>query len=340
VAEFDSNGIGYARVGAGTTGIHNACDRASTFRETKRRVRKIRTNQIDVRNELLRKSLVAVFGDVKTKYPNLRMSSSAVENIIQAMEALVNAYQHVMIPTVLRHSFECSGQHCPPDKDGVTIDATKMVYQCYTDIPADAMQLMMDKLPELAEHVLEEGKPSWARMDASGIPVGTTSINRDELTHVRHWAEIVTHKAVREAYRDEVAVRDPAVIAQKRKVAAAQKLVANNKKKMDAHAAQQQKREAKQAEKERFAALSPAEQVSATRATRATASATRATKRAAAAEKDQLEKAELQKAVDYLQSVNVPLAVHGAGGAGDGEDDDDDDDEEEEADADDEEREG
>jgi hypothetical protein len=48
VAEFDSALIVYGRVGAGTTGIHNACDRALTFRETKKAVRKIRTNQVDL----------------------------------------------------------------------------------------------------------------------------------------------------------------------------------------------------------------------------------------------------------------------------------------------------
>lgn len=39
---FIKTNTSYSRVGAGTTGIHNACDRAYTFRETKAVVRKYR----------------------------------------------------------------------------------------------------------------------------------------------------------------------------------------------------------------------------------------------------------------------------------------------------------
>jgi hypothetical protein len=38
-SEFHELGIDYGRVGAGTTGIHNASDRQLVFRETKRKVR-------------------------------------------------------------------------------------------------------------------------------------------------------------------------------------------------------------------------------------------------------------------------------------------------------------
>ena len=47
-------------------------------------------------------------------------------------------------------------------------------------------------------------------MIAQGISPGLTSINRDDLTHIRHWSEIVSHESVVARYREEMASRDPA----------------------------------------------------------------------------------------------------------------------------------
>lgn len=40
----------------------------------------------------------------------------------------------------------------------------------------------------------------WDKMNAAGIATSDTSMNRDNLTHIRHWSEIVTHKAVQQRF--------------------------------------------------------------------------------------------------------------------------------------------
>ena len=47
---LNAENIWYGRVGAGTTGIHNACDRQLTFRETKKETRKALKNNLEMSN--------------------------------------------------------------------------------------------------------------------------------------------------------------------------------------------------------------------------------------------------------------------------------------------------
>eukprot|EP00602_Paraphysomonas_sp_CaronLab_P009561 CAMPEP_0185020128 /NCGR_PEP_ID=MMETSP1103-20130426/2734_1 /TAXON_ID=36769 /ORGANISM="Paraphysomonas bandaiensis, Strain Caron Lab Isolate" /LENGTH=66 /DNA_ID=CAMNT_0027550843 /DNA_START=1 /DNA_END=198 /DNA_ORIENTATION=+ len=66
---------------------------------------------------------------------------------------------------------------------------------------------MKRAVPTLSEFVKLRGTVTYPEMIAQGISPGLTSINRDDLTHIRHWSEIVSHESVVARYREEMASR-------------------------------------------------------------------------------------------------------------------------------------
>ena len=57
-ASFTNQKVHYGRVGAGITGIHNACDRAVVFRDSKKCIAEVRKAGTDFTSEVLRRSMI------------------------------------------------------------------------------------------------------------------------------------------------------------------------------------------------------------------------------------------------------------------------------------------
>ena len=56
----------------------------------------------------------------------------------------------------------------------------------------------------LVDVIKREGRITYQELVDAGIKPGTATINRDDLTHVRHWAEIITHEKTRERFQQVI----------------------------------------------------------------------------------------------------------------------------------------
>ncbi len=93
VQQFKDARTDYARVPAATTGIHNASDRAETFKQTKRQVRKVRQQGKSCLNDVLRASMITVWATFKQKYTSVQLSALFKECMNDGLETLMYAYQ-------------------------------------------------------------------------------------------------------------------------------------------------------------------------------------------------------------------------------------------------------
>ena len=207
--EFEAAGIDYGRVGASTTAIHNACDRQVLYREAKKKVRKVLSSQVDFSNISLEACLKRSFNSMLTLFPSVSITAEARATLIEGLCCLSHVFGVVMNSTMVRRGFTCCGQDCPKDENGSTVDFHKMMHQCYSDISEDQLKLMQEQAPMLVDIIKREGRITYDELVDAGIKPGTTTINRDELTHVRHWSEIITHKKTRQRFRQEKAAKDP-----------------------------------------------------------------------------------------------------------------------------------
>ena len=138
-----------------------------------------------------------------------------------------------------------------------------MMHQCYTDISEEQLHIMQEMTPGLSEIVKLRGTVTYQEMIDLGILPCATSINRYDLSHIHHWSEIVNHEVV-VVYKEERRRNDPAERA-RRKAArditkARERKERANKVKHDRKVRSAQLQIARAREKERFNALSPAEQ--------------------------------------------------------------------------------
>ena len=251
--------IDYGRVGAGSTAIHNACDRWVQFRLSKHYLKKWRLKGKVITNETLRLNLEHAFNEFKSKYSNINYRLK--ESIIQGIITLVHVYEETMKPDQIRKAFLCCGQHCQPDAVGATVSFDKMMEQCYSDINNEKRLIMKLATPRLLDILRFDGRVSWENMNNENIPVGSTSINRDRLTHIRHMSEIINHEGTIARFEEEIAsrsdVRRLEVQADKELQAALDKIEKEREKEF----AKATKIAAKNRAKTDFAALPLAEQV-------------------------------------------------------------------------------
>jgi hypothetical protein len=159
------------------------------------------------------------------------------------------------------NGFACCGQDCAPDENGCTVDFEITMNQCYSKIPADQRELMLEQAPGFVDIVKARGKLLFTEVIANGIKPGKTSINRHDLTHVRHWAEVVSEDYVVECYREEMALKDPVEVQRRKAVAAVArddaKRLAEQKKAEEKATNKAAALLAKDTERKRVEALSP-----------------------------------------------------------------------------------
>jgi hypothetical protein len=134
------------------------------------------------------------------------------------------------------------------------------MYQCYTDIPSielDRMQAITDYFVPL---VREQGTIYYDQFVEQGLQPGSTSINRNNLTHVRHWAEIINNNNMTIArLQAEKKKKDRNEIAQSKDGIRATKILLDYQKELDKVEKKQHKEELKINQKRLFDALPPEE---------------------------------------------------------------------------------
>lgn len=162
-----------------------------------------------------------------------------------------------------------------------------MMHQCYTDISAEQLNLMQERTPIFVDIIKEQGRITYQQFIDNCIEPGTTTIDRDSLTHIRHWSEIVNHHAVTKRFHDERMERDPRTIAERKLKELEGRVDAAKQKKQDAKDAKLLK---DYEEKIRKQSLTPAE-AKAERNIR---------KEAAAAKKELRQSQETNQKIGYL----------------------------------------
>ena len=263
-SRFTNARIDYGRVGASTSGIHQAGDRQYTFKATKKEVKRIRHNNIDVSNHTLASNIHNAFSNLRSRYSSLSLTADKIDNYVDAILTLVQAWG-VFTPSMARMGFQCCGQDCDPaENDNMSVSFEMIMKQCYTDIPLHDLEHMKASAPALCEIVKLRGTVTYDEFLAHGIKPGPTSIDRTKLSHVRHWSEIVNHKETIKRFEQEMYDKDPVNIQRKKQETTAALVVERHRKEEErARAVAVQKAErlvAKHAEAQRFAALSSHDQ--------------------------------------------------------------------------------
>jgi hypothetical protein len=217
---FRSLDIDYTRVGAGTTRIHNACDRAGTFKHVHRKNKETIRKNTDISNPDLEEKLEITFKNLKLKFPSISIGSGHIKNIISGLLRLTYVYQVVHNRVQAIQAFRVSGQHCAPHPvTGSTVDFEKMMYQCYSTISKSQMDLMYNLAPMFVrDYVLKVGHVPHEILGQYGIQTGATTINRDDLCGMRHSSEIITHDETLNRYKEFHRIRDPLFIAENKKI--------------------------------------------------------------------------------------------------------------------------
>ena len=136
-----------------------------------------------------------------------------------------------------------------------------MMHQCYSDISKAQLQLMKEQAPMLVDIIKQEGRITYQQLLDAGIQPGTTTINRDDLTHLRHWSEIITHEKTREGFRQEMAAKDPNLIARKKAKEFIRRDNAKKEKQCALDEAKELKKREKAYERERLLAMPLEEQL-------------------------------------------------------------------------------
>lgn len=201
---MDNELIDYGRVPAGTTRLHNGCDRSTTFKLGHKEVDRIVKNDINCDNTELKKDLEMAFSNLKLKFPTIAIAPGHRENIVKGCMILCKAYQTVHTPHASVTAFRICGQHCEPDMvTGSTICFERMMAQCYTDIPMPQLELMKNLGPQLVEeHVMVTDRVPFKVLVDAGITAGRTSIDRDDMAMVSHSAEIISHESTFERFAE------------------------------------------------------------------------------------------------------------------------------------------
>ena len=243
----------------------------------------------------------------KLAFPSANFGSGLQSNYIEGLVLLVSCFDEVMTRDTTIQGFACCGQDCRPDENNCTVDFERMMNQCYTNIPADQRKLMLEQAPGFVDIVKLRGKLTLEEVTANGILPGATTINRDNLTHIRHWSEVVSMDYVVECYQEEMAAKDPLEIQRRRAnalIATADEKRASDQRKADKKALR--KAEAivtKDNEHRRQEALSPRSKKAEKDARDAAKAQTKLIARQDKLNRENREAKELQDARDFLSEI-------------------------------------
>lgn len=111
---FEDELIDYGRVGAGSTGIHNACDRQLTFREVRKAVFKCISHDSDVSNNMLQLNIKKCFANFKEAYKTVQFGSTLQEDYLKGLLILCYCFDKTMTRSMVIRGFTCCGQDCMP----------------------------------------------------------------------------------------------------------------------------------------------------------------------------------------------------------------------------------
>jgi hypothetical protein len=188
---FSQLDIIYARIGAALTGIHQACDRNYTFKGSKKKIKTIEKNGGHIVCDRISRSVGKAFDNLKIDFPDTKVSAEYRKSMIYAVSLLVTVLRDIITPTHNKNAFQCCGQHVIKSGSTDTVDFDVMMNQCWTEVSNVQRDIMKKKIPVFVQQVLTSGMIPHAMYAEHGITGGTTTINRDDLTHIRASSHII-----------------------------------------------------------------------------------------------------------------------------------------------------
>lgn len=266
---FQDSSINYARIGASLTSIHQAADRQRTFLASKRFVKDIRVT--DNINRLVQDIdldfFTAAFVSFKHAFPDVSLPDAQIEKLVSGLITIKLSFCEVVTTQMIQKGFECCGQHTNPKvPTDPSISFETMMRQCKRVISIEQLQLMKALAPELSGIILDKGTVTLEDLTSRGIEVvdGVTK-DRPLFSHIHHWAEVVTNDTVANSYNEEQRAKSAEAIEENRAIAVLQSAKSRaerqQKKASDKEIQEAQKLLEKEAEKERWASLTKAQQL-------------------------------------------------------------------------------
>lgn len=202
------------------TGSHQACDRASTFRELKRRIKnQCQKGEISGPKRLtLLNNLNQSFDSLQSLFPSITVTREFKDKVIRGCEIFVDTTKNDCLSDhTIRTGFTICGHHRDISDDLIlpsqncnfgleysTVDFDKIMSQCYTKIPKEEQGKMKAALPQLVKIMRENGRITDIEMDNLNIMKLPEEyhIDRDNFVLWRQHAQLITHDVRLEYFKD------------------------------------------------------------------------------------------------------------------------------------------
>jgi hypothetical protein len=206
---FRTENIHYLKLPASTSGIHQPCYRAPTFRCVKAGMQFVQKHGVIIEdNGNLKHSIDRAFFDLTETYPHALVTSTFKEKVYKGCLSLTWVFKEKYLKeSNIIEGFTCCGQHrCISDElvesnheFGLaysTVDYKLILKQCYEHIPPNEVEIMIASLPEAIQKLNTDGYLSDQFMDEKRIMKSTTTVQRDCLVLNRGYAQILSHEGM------------------------------------------------------------------------------------------------------------------------------------------------
>ncbi|KAJ1422137.1 hypothetical protein B484DRAFT_433068 [Ochromonadaceae sp. CCMP2298] len=200
------------------TGAHQACDRASMFRNTKTTNKKLMKDLVTTFCGTLDRKLKGAFRGFAAANSTVSFSSDKRKKIAHRVQCLVYILTNGgCLPKKVQRSFVvCGQQREATDENDVTgagfdgsVDFDKVMGQCYTDIDGPSMQDLRARVPQMVAAICLHGEVTDVLMDQLGIPKleGEDHVVRDHLVEWRKHARSISHEESQVTFVDYLRLR-------------------------------------------------------------------------------------------------------------------------------------
>ena len=247
---FRASNIVYVKISASTSGIHQACDRAPTFRSVKSGMHAIVKNGKNLdKNELLVLGINKAFEELLRLFPYIdEISKSYQEKIVNGCKKLVWVMQQkYLTKSHIKSGFAISGQHREIDDDYIeeskplnglaysTVDYEKILECSYRETLPDQVEKIVASLPDAVHEILSKGRLSDEFMDSKQIAKAEDHKSKDNVALIHGYAQILSHELIAGEFHNHLVDRfeatDPTEKLKQKQRKADEALVAKYEKK-------------------------------------------------------------------------------------------------------------
>jgi hypothetical protein len=203
LAMFEQMLADYLKNGPGMTSRHQAADVSDNFRDWKTGLETITRNNVNTKNDTLRRNLTEMFKDLAIQFPHSDVSSEYKKKIIFAVEKVVYCLRAKYVtPEKIVKGFVRCGQHVPDAEPGDrTVDYHKIMslhlkrdgLATEGEVTNEHLDHMAFMRPRVMQEFRDRGRVVRAFLDKLQIFRDCEAVIRDELTLCRQDCQVITH---------------------------------------------------------------------------------------------------------------------------------------------------